>query len=126
MHMDTSTYKASLEGMLAELTTELKAIGIHDPHNPQDWIAVPESMDVNEPDTDLVADVVEEWDERQGLVATLEKRYNDIMRALRKIEEGGYGICEISGEPIEEDRLNANPAARTNIAHMNEEEALGE
>ncbi len=124
--MDTSHYKLLLEGMLGELVQELNAIGIHNPKNPQDWIAVPESMDVQEADTDLVADVVEEWDERQGLVATLEKRYNDVTRALAKIEAGTFGVCEISGEPIEETRLEANPAARTNIAHMNEEGALRE
>lgn len=124
--MNTSHYKLQLETMLEELTSELSAIGIHNPKNPQDWIAVPESMNVQEADTDLVADVVEEWDERQGLVATLEKRYNDVTRALGKIESGTYGICEISTEPIEEPRLIANPAARTNIAHMNEEGTLSE
>jgi len=124
--MDISVYKSQLEMMLKELTSELGAIGIHNPQNPQDWIAVPEGVDTQEADTDLVADVAEEWDERQGLVATLEKRYNDVTRALGKIESGTYGICEISGEHIEETRLDANPAARTNIAHMNEEGTLGE
>jgi len=124
--MDTSLYKKRLEQMHEELVEELKAIGIHDPKNPKDWIAVPESMDVHESDTDLVADVVEEWDERQGLVATLEKQYNDIERALAKIESGTYGMCEISNDPIEPERLNANPAARTKIAHMNEEGTLSE
>ncbi len=124
--MDTPHYKLLLEGMLGELVQELNAIGIHNPKNPQDWIAVPESMDVQEADTDLIADVVEEWDERQGLVATLEKRYNDVTRALGKIETGTFGVCEISGESIEETRLEANPAARTNIAHMNEEGTLRE
>jgi hypothetical protein len=38
-------YKNRLETLLADLNTELKAIGIHDPHNPADWIAVPESVD---------------------------------------------------------------------------------
>ncbi len=122
--MDTTLYKERLEQMHKELEEELRAIGIHDPKNPKDWIAVPSSMDVREADVDLVADVVEEWDERQGLVATLEKRYNDIERALAKIEAGTYGICEISNEFIEPARLNANPAARTNIAHMNEEGTL--
>ena len=124
--MDTSFYKSQLETMLKELTSELSAIGIHNPHNPQDWIAVPEGMGAQEADTDLVADIAEEWAERQGLVATLEKRYNDVTRALRKIESGTYGVCEISGEHIEETRLKANPGARTTIAHMNEEGTLGE
>jgi RNA polymerase-binding transcription factor DksA len=117
-------YTTRLETMLAELTTELKAIGIHDPHNPSDWIAVPEGVDANQSDTDLVADVVEEWDERQALVATLERQFNDITRALSKIALGTFGMCEIGNETIEPERLDANPAARTCKHHMNEEEAL--
>ena len=38
--------------------------------------------------------------------------------ALEKIEKGTYGICETGGEKIEEDRLEANPSARTCKAHM--------
>jgi RNA polymerase-binding transcription factor DksA len=33
------------------------------------------------------------------------------LEALRRIERGTYGICEISGEPIEEKRLQAIPWA---------------
>ena len=117
-------YTARLESMLEELTLELKAIGIHNPDNPSDWIAVPEGVDANEPDTDLVADVVEEWDERRALVATLERRYNDVTRALLKSRNGTFGICEICTQPIEDARLDANPAARTCKTHMNEEETL--
>ncbi len=117
-------YTARLESMLEELTRELKAIGIHNPDNPSDWIAVPEGVDANEPDSDLVADVVEEWDERQALVATLERRYNDITRALLKSRNGTFGICEMCTQPIEDARLDANPGARTCMEHMNEEETL--
>ncbi len=119
-------YKAPLEAMLEVLTKELQAVGIHDPKNPTDWVAIPEDRDTNEPDANLAADVVEEWDERQGLVATLERRYNDINRALSKIESGNFGQCEVCGSAIESDRLGANPAARTCKAHMNEEGALTE
>ncbi len=117
-------YKTRLESMLEELTTELKAIGIHDPRNPADWIAVPEGVDPNESDSDLRADVIEEWDERQALVATLERQYNDITRALEKIVSGTFGICEIGNEPIETERLDANPGARTCKLHMNDEGTL--
>jgi RNA polymerase-binding transcription factor DksA len=89
-----------------------------------DWIAVPEGIDANEPDTDLVADAVEEWGERQALVATLERRYNDVTRALSKREVGTFGTCEVCMEHIEDDRLDANPSARTCKTHMNEEESL--
>jgi len=117
-------YTAVLERMRTELTEELKAIGINDPHNQSDWVAIPEGVDVHMADSDLVADVVEEWDERAALVATLERRWNDVQRALKKIGDGTYGTCEVCGEKIESDRLGANPAARTCKAHMNEEDRL--
>ncbi len=117
-------YTKELQAMLIDLTKELDAIGIHDPKNPQDWVAVPEENTTHETDTDLVADVVEAWDERQGLVATLETQYNNIMRALANIQAGTFGVCEIGREPIEADRLDANPTARTCKAHMNEEGTL--
>lgn len=121
-----TAYKTILEAMLADLIKELEAVGIHDPKNPSDWLAVPEDIDVNEPDDNLAADAVEEWDERQALVATLERRYNDLTRALGKIEMNLFGTCEICGTAVEPDRLEVNPAARTCKAHMNEEGTLTE
>ncbi len=121
---DTNAFKEQLLERLKALNEELKAVGIHNPENPSDWIAVPESSRANESDIDLVADVVEDWDERQALVSTLETEYNNVTRALRKIEEGTYGTCEICGAPIELDRLSANPEARTDKEHMNEEATL--
>src|SRR4051794_33555988 len=45
----------------------------------------------------------------QSLMARLTDRdsklLREIDRALRKLEAGTYGICEISGEPIDFDRL---------------------
>ena len=48
----------------------------------------------------------------------------DIKRALKKIKDDEYGKCELCGEDIEEDRLEANPAARTCKKHMGEEAKL--
>jgi RNA polymerase-binding transcription factor DksA len=119
-----TVYKEKLETMLLALTEELKDVGIHNPENPSDWIAVPEDLDANEPDLNLAADVVEEWDGRQALVATLEQRYNEITRALTKIETGTFGTCEICSAPIEKARLEVNPSARTCKEHMNDEKTL--
>lgn len=124
MAVHTAAYKERLEKLLSEVTEELTHIGIHNPENPSDWVAVPEGMSVGEADENVAADRVEEWDERRALVATLETRYNNIVRALAKIEEGTYDTCEVCGKPIEEDRLNANPAARTDKEHMEDESTL--
>ena len=39
----------------------------------------------------------------------------EITAALRRLDEGRYGVCERCGEPIGEARLEARPAARTCI-----------
>lgn len=122
--IDTEKYKAELNSLQAELKGELKALGIHNPEVKEDWIATPADSSEALADLNEAADRVEDWDERRSTLAALETRYNNVIRALKKIEEGKYGVCEISGEPIEADRLDANPAARTCKAHMEEEATL--
>ena len=41
----------------------------------------------------------------------VELRLKDVDRALQKIEEGTYGICDDTGEPIPKGRLEAIPEA---------------
>lgn len=40
---------------------------------------------------------------------------SEVEMALYKIQCGEYGYCEISGEPISIQRLQANPTSRTSI-----------
>src|SRR4051795_4760801 len=40
---------------------------------------------------------------------------DDIDEALRRIDDGHYGVCEICREPIGSERLAARPVARTCI-----------
>jgi DnaK suppressor protein len=42
---------------------------------------------------------------------TLERRLRNVERALQKIDEGTYGICDDTGEPIPKGRLEAVPEA---------------
>lgn len=123
MAVDTAKFKERLEKLLGEVTHDLTTIGVHNPENPSDWVATPEALSM-EPDPNDAADRVEDWDERRALMAQLETRYNNIVRALKKIEEGTYDTCEVCGKPIEEDRLDANPAARTDKQHKDEESGL--
>jgi len=121
---DTHVYKTALEEMLKNITEELKTIGIHNPNNPSDWIAVPEDLDAEEPDLNLAADSVEEWNERSAIVATLETRYNGIVSALARIEAGTFGTCEVCGNEIEEKRLAVSPTARTCMQHLEDEASI--
>jgi RNA polymerase-binding transcription factor DksA len=122
--IDITVYKTQLEEDLAVITKELQTLGIHNPQVKEDWIALPDGVGMGESDEDLLADKTEDWEEKVATLAALETQYNDIVRALGKIENGTYGVCEISGEAIEEARLNANPSARTCMAHMDEEQDL--
>lgn len=122
--MNTAHFKQKLEEELAQVEAELKTVGVQD--NTGDWEAKETSMDVMSAaaDPNEAADKQEEYQQNRSINNTLEVRYNNILRALKKIEEGTYGVCEVSGETIEEDRLEANPAARTSKAHMDEEDKL--
>lgn len=46
-----------------------------------------------------------------------EQLLSEIDAALKRIDEGTYGICEVDGTPIEFERLQALPWARTHVRH---------
>lgn len=118
--MDTTKYKTLLETEAKTLTAEMEGLGVQNPEVAADWVERTDDLDTVSADLNDVADRTEEYDERRATLATLEGRLNDIKRALKKIEAGTYGICEVSGEEIEEDRLEVNPAARTCKEHMDD------
>jgi RNA polymerase-binding transcription factor DksA len=49
----------------------------------------------------------------------------DVLEAIRRIERGTYGICEMTGQPIEAERLRAIPWARYSIQGQQEAEKAG-
>ena len=52
-----------------------------------------------------------------GLLDSERKLLREINEALQRIEDGTYGICEGTGEPIPRARLEANPWARYCVAY---------
>ena len=115
--MNTEIYKQKLIDEQKILEEELSTIAIKDPSN-NTWEAVPlESNDTTDENDN--ADRAENYEERSSLVKTLTQRLSDVLHALAKIENNTYGFCEVSKNEIEEDRLMANPAARTCKEHMN-------
>lgn len=108
------------EKLLAEkviLEDELQAIGTKDAHG--DWSATPTAhTDVDGDEADQ-AEFVQDFESKIARLGSLEKRYNQVVNALERVELGTYGVCVKSGNLIEEDRLEANPAAETCKAMMN-------
>lgn len=115
--IDIQKYKVMLNGEREALEIQLSALGRINPENKNDWESMPEEIDAHSSDDSELSDKMEEMEEQNAIQNQLENRLLDIKRALEKIENGRFGICEVSGEEIEESRLDANPAARTSIAN---------
>lgn len=116
------TIETQKENLLKEkkmLTEQLSGLGVLDPQT-NTWEAVADVPgDKDFSDENDNADRFEDYEEKSAMLSILKERWIDVIDALKKIEEGRYGICEVSGEHIEEERLIANPAARTSIKHIN-------
>ncbi len=115
---DTEFFKKKLETEKSLLEEEIRSVGSADPGNPKDFSATSNDMDIDKADENELADKMEELGDNKGILDSLEKQLKDIESALEKISKGTYGICEISGEPIEHERLLANPAARTSMKYL--------
>ncbi len=119
--IDPEKFRALLHAEKQQLEEELKEIAVREGDT---WVPKPGDLDTEPSDKNEWADAVEEAEEHIAVVAELNRRWKNVVRALKKIEEGTYGIDEIDGQPIEEERLRANPAARTRIANMDKEDTL--
>ncbi len=113
-------YKKKLEVEKNLLHKELGAVGQVNPLNGEDFEPKKSDLDIDTADRNEVADELTEFGNNTAITIDLEIRLSEVNRALEKIRVGTYGICEVSGQPIEKDRLEANPAARTCKAHLND------
>lgn len=103
--MTNAELKLKLEEELDVVNQELADLGHED-------------IDPTATESDELADRQEASEENVGETSALTARKNEIAAALKRMQDGTYGFCEECGEKIEEDRLDANPAARTCKVHM--------
>jgi DnaK suppressor protein len=80
-----------------------------------DWQGTAQGFASDEADQSDVGDTMEELAVNIPLVEELESRYKEVRAAIQRIADKTFGIDENTGEPIDIERLRANPAARTNI-----------
>lgn len=45
-----------------------------------------------------------------SILAKIEGELADVDQALSRLDEGAYGVCQACGEPIDDERLGAEPA----------------
>jgi RNA polymerase-binding transcription factor DksA len=50
-----------------------------------------------------------------SILEQLEAELAELQAALERIDNGTYGIDEVTGDPIDPERLEAFPTARTNV-----------
>lgn len=93
--------RAALEAEAAALRQQLADLGLGE--------AGALDFDQNFADS---SQVTAERGEVEALAAKLREALSEVQRALEKIDEGTYGICERCGQPIAEARLEVMPAAR--------------
>lgn len=120
MIQNINHFKERLEEEKATLEKELKTVGSKNPGVTGEWD--PMQTEVGEEksaDRADVADSLTNFESNTSILKELEAQLFNVTEALQKIKKGTYGICEVSGHPIEEDRLEANPSARTCKEHMN-------
>lgn len=125
---DITRFKERLEAEHARLVEDLSRLGRINPTNPNDWETTYSDLTnptgekevPAEPDTQDEASRMEGFEERNATEVTLEAQFNAVKAALKRIEDGSYGLCHEAGEAheIEIARLEANPSAATCIAHL--------
>ena len=98
--------RSSLEEERAQLRQQLAALGGASDGGP--------SFDENFADS---AQVAAEQGENRSLAASLREQLDEVEHALAKFDSGSYGLCEVSGEPIPEARLEAMPATRVRVEY---------
>ena len=102
MSPDASTvdHRALLEAERTDLIAKLDELGLN---------GAGLTYDSNFADS---SQVTAERGEAEALGATLRETLEDVERALAKVSEDRYGVCEDCGQPIDPLRLEAKPAAR--------------
>jgi RNA polymerase-binding transcription factor DksA len=115
-------FKSKLEAEQTELEKQLKNLGRVNPSNPADWEPTPDKGDnPMRADKNELADSMEDFEENTAILRELEIRINNVNKALERIASGTYGQCK-EGDEIPLERLEANPAAETCIAHAEKDE----
>jgi len=106
---ELESFKKKLEELRAEILAEYKEISSNVLNKSNQEM----SGDLSNHSMHL-ADMASDSYDRDfsiGLASNEMEILSKIEHALRKIEDGSYGICEHSGKPIPKTRLNAIPYA---------------
>lgn len=102
-----------LEKQLEETMDELKKFTHPVGEDPHDREAIFPDYG-NEEDDDVKE--VEAFMVNKPMEIVLEKKLRDIEKAIKRLDDGTYGICKYTGEAIDERRLRARPTSSSSVA----------
>lgn len=111
----SSSFIARMKELLTARFSELEAELSHMEDEANGTTEGADSMQVGDSEDDNA----QEMAELSNLIAikeTLDKELIDIKKALKRIDEGTYGVCTHCKEPIDERRLEARPASSSCVA----------
>ena len=94
-----------VEGLIAGLRDELGTSENED---------VSELSDYDQHPADMGTETFER-EKDLSILEQLEAELSELQAALERIDKGTYGVDEVTGAPIDPARLEALPAARTNV-----------
>jgi RNA polymerase-binding transcription factor DksA len=94
-----------VEGLIAGLRDELGTSENED---------VSELSDYDQHPADMGTETFER-EKDLSILEQLEAELAELQAALDRIDNGTYGIDEVTGKPIDPERLDVLPAARTNV-----------
>lgn len=94
-----------VEGLIAGLRDELGTSENED---------VSELSDYDQHPADMGTETFER-EKDLSILEQLEAELSELQAALERIDNGTYGVDEVTGAPIDPARLEALPAARTNV-----------
>ena len=115
--MKKEHFRKKLEAEKEKLESEMGSIGRRNPSVPNDWESVSSEIGM-ESDLADQADIVMSREGNAAILADLEARYDTILSALKRIEDGNYGKCEVCNKEISEARLEADSSATTCTEHL--------
>ena len=97
--------KARVSGLMHEVRTEIDG---------EEESGDSELADYDQHPADSGSDTFER-EKDLSILESLETELAEIEAAISRIDQGTYGIDEVTGAPIDPERLEAVPEARTNV-----------
>ncbi|SRR5579884_2294025 len=119
MTLDLNKIRQALEAKRDELQASIAGLSYAHPQ-PVDAI---QANDVPQDNEDIATDFLE-MQKEQSILVNQQALLEEVQAALKRLDDGTYGRCEVCGKPIPEKRLEVIPWASRDVEHEQQEEQV--